>query len=174
MRRNFVLIVLLVLSFSCGYHIEYRRKSLPDGSKKIYVEPFKNSTTTALVENYFTDAIKQEFYSKKDIKLVSKDQADVIMKGVLQSIKLDGTAFNKTIYNLEAKEYLITMTVEVKLLDKSGQVIWNKLFSEQEIFNVFENIMKDESEHRKAADRISKNMMKKVYDSIFEGFPDES
>jgi hypothetical protein len=152
--------------------METRRKTLPDGSRTLYIEPFRNSTTTAQVEKFFTDAIKKEFYNKGDIPLVSKGSAAVTMHGVVESISIVGTAFKQNVNaaSLEAKEYLLTIKLLVSLKDRSGKTIWSKTFSDQEIFNVFENIMKSESERLIASSRISKNMMRKVYDSIFASF----
>ena len=160
---------------SCGYHIERLRKSLPDGSRAVYIEPFRNATATARVENFFTDAIKKEFYSNGGIKLVSPGNAGVILRGTVESINLTGTAFKKNINeNLEAREYLLTISVSVSLYNSARGKIWSGNFKDQEIFNVFDNIMKSESERLKAARRISKNMMRKVYDSIFSSFSNES
>jgi len=139
------------------------------------VEPFRNSTTTSRIENYFTNDIKKEFYSKKEVSIVSRNEASVIMRGTVESVSQTGTAFRENINeNIEASEYLLTIRVSISLINRRGKTIWSGVFEDQEIFNVFENIMKSESERLKAASRISKNMMKKVYDRIFTRFASES
>ena len=167
--------LILLLSISCGYHLENRRKKLPDGSKTIYIEPFRNNTTAARVENYFTDAIKKQFYINKDIKVVALSEANAILRGTVETISQKPTAFKKSITeNLEAREYLMTIQVSVVLVNRDGNVFWTKNLSDQEIYNVYENTMKSESERLKATSRISDNIMRKLYNNIFASFSNES
>lgn len=170
MRLGLISLSLLLI-LACGYHMESRKTTLPSGATNIYIEPFQNATTTAQVEKFFTDAIKREFYNKRDVRVVRKSQAQVTLHGVIKTVSVEGTAFKKNINaGLEAKEFLLTILVSIDLKDRAGKVLWQRDFSDQEVFNVFENIMKSESERLKASHRISKNMMRKVYDTLFASF----
>lgn len=133
MRRQFIVILLGVLSFF-SYHCGYStHTTLPRHFRTIHIEPFKNavgySTEGArrnlyvpLLEVKTRSAIADRFLLDGTLKVIEPQTADLILKGELKDYDRAGLRFSDSD---DVEEYRISITVSLELFDTSKQeTVW--------------------------------------------------
>lgn len=125
------MLFILVLLTGCGY----TTRSMVYGDKKsICIEPFKNTigyTAEQARNNYFpllegkiTNAITDRFLFDGNLKIVKKENADLILSGELKNYQRDPLRYFDS---GDVQEYRITITVSLRLWDpKAEKVVWQE------------------------------------------------
>jgi len=165
----FILIVfafcILCTSLSgCGYHCA-ERVELPAWIKTVYVAPWANRSNELLLGVWITEELRHEFLRGRGLKLVPKDEADVILKGEIVSTDTYGLSYIR--YD-QAVERRITAEYSVHLVHReSGKVIWqtSNIWREEE-FLVGKDIMQTEALKDEALKRLSRYVADVVYHRI--------
>jgi hypothetical protein len=129
MRQAGVWVLVAAMAFSgCGYS---RKTVLPRNFKTIYVETVKNKLIVEDIYAYqqglemdITNSVIRRLQQDGTVKVVQKDNADVILKTDLLAFEQEGLRFDQL---EEVKEYRLFIVVKLRLVDgKTGDLIWEE------------------------------------------------
>jgi ABC-type uncharacterized transport system auxiliary subunit len=130
-----IFLTLAALMGGCGYSTHSVASTY---FKKIYVEPFKNGidftsefgegtnirTYFPLVETNLTTALVDRFLIDGNIKVVKKEDAEVILKGELVGYTRDVLRYDD---NNNPLEYRVSLSVNMSLWDvKDNKKVWEE------------------------------------------------
>ena len=147
-----------------------RLGELPDNIEKIFIEVFKNSTSKAGIERVVTNQLIFEFTRQRE-KVLASDatSADATLMGVIKKIR------TKTISRLGtevANQREVTMTIDLKLVNQSGDVIWTaKSLSGRQAYDVSSDskIENDRNENLAIA-RLSERISERIFNRLTDDF----
>lgn len=112
-RRCLGMLVVLACAFGCGCTGYVHGFPPPPGVTKVAIEIFKNKTLYTDVEFEFTEALQHELSAKTPLEIVSRDEADAVVRGAI----LD---YRRTILREsrkdEVEEYAIVLVVSYELV----------------------------------------------------------
>ena len=173
---KYCFICSLLFVFSCGYQMGVTRQ-FPGGGKKVAIPTFKNETYEAAIEDAFTEALRYEFLKSRHVQLVSLKDADAVIYGTVSSFTL-GVAFTKQKEfspprqpKLLATAYTASASVSVVIKDKkTGNILWQKSFTNPESYGVGEDSLVNETNQRVAISELTQYMMEDIHDQIFMDF----
>ena len=140
--------LLSLLPSGCAYSMGYRHQTLPQGVKRVSIEPFKNETPFVGPELDFTNQLIKEFQRAEVGKLVnSVNDPEGLFKGRVISIQRiqrtreaqprggDGRVkgwVNLPPGTLITTEYLLRVKVQIDLVQKATRrVIWTQIFTDE-------------------------------------------
>lgn len=162
-----VLAWILVLS-GCGYTT---KTVLPRGMKTIYVDTVKNKIPISQVMSYqqglemdITNAVIARFQVDGNLRVVTKDKADAILKMDLKAYEQEGLRFDQ----LEGvQEYRLFINMRLQLVDtKTNETIWEEPdFSGDDEYYVTE--IKQQGEQAAAEQAVGK-LAKNIVDRVVE------
>jgi hypothetical protein len=161
----FAFCILWTSLSGCGYHCAERVESLPSWIKTVYVAPLANRSNELLLGVWITEELRHEFLRGRGLKLVPKDEADVILEGEIVSTSTYGLSYIR--YD-QAVERRITAECSVHLVHReSGKVIWQTSnIAREEEFLVGEDVMQTEGLKEEALQRLSRYMADVIYHRI--------
>ncbi len=163
-----LIILLLVLFSSCGYHFT-GGGDFPGGVKSVFIDFFKNKTSETGIENIITNDLIYEVTRMKKVSLVSENNADAILSGIVTSMSINTIAHQGTQSSLERR---VAITVDLQLKDRDGKGLWSrKAISENEEYDVVASDKHaTEKNRREAIKNLSKRLAEKIYTSITDRF----
>jgi outer membrane lipopolysaccharide assembly protein LptE/RlpB len=162
-----VYLFALVL-FSCGYRF-YGSGAFPQDVQRIFIEVFENRTSKTGIERTVTNLLISEFTRQRESSLTSNPaEADAILKGVVN------IASTRTIsyvgYEI-ANEREVTVTIDVKLIKKSGEMIWSaKGLRDSQAFDVSNSKIQNDRNEDEAIARISERLSERVFNRLTDSF----
>ncbi|MBW1926106.1 MAG: LptE family protein [Deltaproteobacteria bacterium] len=149
----------------CGYHCAERVESLPSWIKTVYVAPWTNRSNELLLGVWITEELRHEFLRGRGLKLVPKDEADVILEGEIVSISTYGLSYIRYDQTIERRIYA-TCSLHLKHRE-SGKVIWQTSnIVREEGFVVGRDVMETESLKDEALQKLSRDVADIVYHRI--------
>ncbi len=167
MRKTVFLwaVALLFCCASCGYHRQESNFQLPSWVKTIYVAPVKNDSNELRLGTWVTDELREEFLRDSGLKLVPKDEADIILDGRVVSAYTTGLSYVR--YDV-AVERRIGVECAIKLVDaKTGKQIWQSAnIYREEGFYVAKDIMTTEDHKDTALKKISRDIAEIVHHRV--------
>ncbi len=105
----------------CGYTTQ---SSLAPEYQTIAVSPFYDKTREYDLQAPLTNAVTRKFINDSRLDVVSPDQADLLLEGVILNYQLKGLTFDA---NDEVTQYLLVITAGVRLTDvQKGEVLWEE------------------------------------------------
>ncbi len=96
---------------------------VPPGLHSIAIPTFKNNTFEPGVEIPFTQAFLNEFIQDRRVKVVSREEADSVLEGVVRFFQLSFAASGTTGF---VSQYAISVTADFTLKDRTGKVLWTE------------------------------------------------
>nr|HDN00722.1 hypothetical protein [Deltaproteobacteria bacterium] len=161
----FAFFILCTSLSGCGYHCAERVESLPPWIKTVYVEPWSNCSNELLLGVWITEELRHEFLRGRGLKLVSRDEADVILKGEIISTSTGGVSYiryDKAVERRIAAEYSVHLVYR-----ETGQVIWqtSNIAREKE-FLVGKDIMQTEALKDEALQKLGRDVAEIIYHRI--------
>jgi hypothetical protein len=161
----FAFCILWTSLSGCGYHCAERIESLPPWIKTIYVAPWANRSNELLLGVWITEELRHEFLRGRGLKLVPKDEADVILEGEIVSTSTSGLSYIR--YD-QAVERRITAEYSVHLVYReSGKVIWQTSnIAREEEFLVGKEVMQTEGLKDEALQKLSRDVAEIIYHRI--------
>jgi outer membrane lipopolysaccharide assembly protein LptE/RlpB len=169
-RSNIWIIFLFVMIVSaCGYKFT-GGGSFPAGIKSICVVTLENRTSETGAENIFTNDLIYEVTRDNKVLLTTKDKADALLSGIIKSMSIQ-TISRREAYSSLSLERRVTITVDVKLTDPNGKVIWyaNDV-SANEAYDVMSDKLATEQKRRDAISALSKRLAERLYARITDDF----
>ena len=168
-RKVTVTLIILGAIAGCGYHFEGMGLMAPEGVRTIAIAVLENRTSESGIETLFTSDLAYEFTRSKVLRLVEKDAADAVLGGIIASMTVDTISYTK---EYESDERRVTMTLNLALKHRDGQVIWSdKALSDREAYKAApSDPLESERNRREAIKAISARLAEKIHNRILQGF----
>lgn len=164
---RWLLLALTLFICACGYRFP-GDGALPGGIQTIFIPLFTNRTNEIGVENIITDDLTNEFILQRKGALADDKQADSVLSGAVVSV------LTRTISQTgggASVEREVVVNVELKLTDKSGQLIWiARRLSAREPYDVGDNNIETNRRRRDAIETLSTRLAQKIYNRLTEDF----
>lgn len=110
----------LLLFSACGYRMA-GSGNLPAGVEHFAVHVLENRTSETGLEMVFTNALVNEFNSRRPGTIVNSQEAPAFLDGTIVSLGWNTIARSGAVTALERRVYAV---MSVVLTDKQGHVIW--------------------------------------------------
>lgn len=108
---------LFAIAFFAGCANYQIGTTLPKHLKTVYVETLRNQTGEPQVETTITAAILREFQRDGQLKVVSRDDADVVITGTLTEYKLEPMRYDRN-NPKTTREYRAIIRGEIIAMDE--------------------------------------------------------
>ncbi len=170
--RALVAGLAMALLAGCGYHLVGVSNNLPANLKSLYVAPFLNQSARSEVDQRLTEQISQEWVRRGRFQLVSSgDKADAVLSGTVKSAAVSPVQFDA---QGRATQYQLTVTIDVQLVDRTGQkpvVLWrDEQFSRNTSYPVDPTATNYFDREVEAMDQLARTMAQDLVTTILEGF----
>jgi len=115
------LALCIVVCSGCAYTT---KSTLDPKYQTVYVAAFFDKTPQYGLQAPLTNAITRKFITDNRLQVVKKDQADLLIEGVLLSYRLKGLTYDA---RDEVTQFLSVVTAGVRCTDqRSGEVLWEE------------------------------------------------
>lgn len=165
-----VLLICGLVLAGCGYHIAGQANMLPKEIHSIAIVPWGNVTIQYKLANYLAASVSREFIARTKYQVVSDpSKADAVLYGSIANLFSGATVLDPASQRSTGAQ--ITVQVQVKLVDRAGQVLFNRPnleFRDRYQISVDAKQYFDESEA--ASQRLSNDIAKTVVSAILEQF----
>ncbi|HOO00338.1 MAG TPA: LptE family protein [Syntrophales bacterium] len=165
LRAAAVFLALAAL-WGCGYRFSGGGDDIPAGIVRVYVEPPRNQTGEAGLENTFRAAFTDWFIKGGRFKVTSSpEEADAVWRGTIKSLVSSHLSFRQA--NV-AQEERLTVTIEVTFRDRStGRVLWeDKNFTGSQDYN----LSGGEAAKKEALSTLAADTAERAYRMMMSGF----
>ena len=105
---------VVFLLAGCGYHLVGTENNLPPHLKTVVIPIFTNSSSEPGIQQGLTSSIREAFINDGRLRLVSTNNADMLLKGNLVQYELRAVAFDRRDV---AVQYWIILGVDVEVVD---------------------------------------------------------
>jgi len=166
--KTFCVLTGLMLISACGYHLSGTGTSLPEHLKTVAIPIFKNTSSEPNIQREMTNIIRQSFINDGRLKVVNRDQADLVMKGVLNSYTLQAVAFDS---NDVALAYFVALGVDINVKDmvKRKQFLKQK-FTTKWDFRAQTNVINSEAARLAALKSAYKELGNRLVSILIDQF----
>ncbi|MFO7932003.1 MAG: LPS assembly lipoprotein LptE [Thermodesulfobacteriota bacterium] len=162
-----VVICCIAFFAACGYRFSGGGE-LPGGFESLSIETFKNRTGEIGIESIITNDITYEFTRTAKADISDRDEAEAVLTGEIRSAR------SSTISHVTAHttgERRITVTVDVKLLDSSGEVLWSSRgISASEEYDASGDKLASEQNKKSAIAKLSGKLAERIYYRMTDDF----
>lgn len=158
-----MVLVLLTLPGCVGYQLG---STLPPDIKTIYVHLFINKSNEPLLEIDTTNATIAEFQKDGTLRIVPKDEADVLLETTLNSMTLTPLRYDQTTDKVKPNEYRLTLNVSFVLKRAKTREIMNEASVIGESTFVFLGNLN--SSKRSAIPAASEDLAKRIVEKVVE------
>lgn len=114
--------------WGCGYALVGQGSNIPEDIGKVYVEPLKNTTSRAQIDQILTQAISDELVTRRRFTVVSSaEEADAVIAGTVLDFTVRPLTFDP---DGLASSFEITITADMRFqrvptqTEEEGEVIW--------------------------------------------------
>jgi hypothetical protein len=191
MARILATFSLCILA-GCAYQFGPGERHIPGDYTEIAIPVFKNSTQAVGIEGYFTNALVREFSRSKIAKVVSKNEAPVVIEGVIERVeykhggRIDGNdedADNKISIpdnTVLTTDYRVYVDADIKVIRTSDRkILWNGKIKNERNYTAPQvglaginsvNPLYNHSARMDVIQALAQDMMAEGYDRITENF----
>ena len=171
MRSNIKTLCILaglMLVSACGYHLSGTQNTLPPHLKTVAIPVFDNTSSEPDIHRNMTNIIRQSFINDGRLKVVNKDKADLVMKGVLNSYTLKAVSFD---VDDVALEYYVALGVDIKVNDmvKRKQFL-KENFTTKWDFRTDANVINSEAARQVALNNAYKELGSRLVSIVIDQF----
>jgi hypothetical protein len=163
-----VIIAAAAMLPACGYRFQGGIR-LPDNAQRIHIETFQNRTNQELLEALVTNAIVFEFTKRSETIIVDEpSQADLVMKGVIQSLESQTLSSRK---KDSAGERRVTLRLDVQLVRPDGRVVWEaKGLSDNDAYPVTDDKFQNDFRERRTAAAVTTRIAERIFNRFTDDF----
>jgi len=119
----FVLAIYCLLFVGCGYRLVGTGNALPPHIKTIHIPVFENTSSQPEIHRQLTSFVLQSFISDGRLKIVNKDEADLIVDATLSYYNLRNVAFSSQDL---VSDIIIELEIDLKVTDQVKNEIFIK------------------------------------------------
>ncbi len=169
--KIFILHLFIFLLFftllSCGYTLNGGGE-LPGKPKNISVLLFKNRSSHTGAETALANALIAELMCSSRVGITDDpDNADAVIQGEITSISF-GT-LSRTSYD-SVYERAVTVTVDLNMKSRSGEVHFSSHFSERDTYSVSKDNETDESAKREVIEKLFYRLSQRIVAQMTDNF----
>lgn len=163
-----LLFLCVLIIHACGYRFA-GSGAFPDNLDKIFIEVFENRTSKAGIERVVTNQLIFEFTRQRERSLAGDaGSADAILRGVIQTVQ---TRTISRVGTGVANEREVTMSVDLRLINQSGDVIWMaKGLSDRQAYDVSELKLENDRNEDLAIARLSERISERIFSRLTDDF----
>jgi hypothetical protein len=165
----FLILTLLVLPFSCGYHFTGEGPGPRPGLRYVAIPVFENKTSEPDLGSIFAGALRQEFITKGQLQVVPLEQAEAVFRGRITSISSSAVAHREAEDTIQIRLYL---TLEIRCVDvRDGKVLWQDpqfTYYQTMLQHVDPNTSFDN--RRATLDYLAREMSIRIHDRFLSNF----
>jgi hypothetical protein len=168
LRAAGVILAAAAMLPACGYRFQGGIR-LPDQAQRIHIETFQNRTNQELLEALVTNAIVFEFTKRSETLIVDEpSQADLVMKGVIQSLESQTLSSRR---KDAAGERRVTLRLDVQLARPDGQVVWEaKGLSDNDAYPVTDDKFQNDFRERRTAAAVATRIAERIFNRFTDDF----
>ena len=122
----FVLVIYCLFFSGCGYHLVGTGNALPPHIKTIHIPVFENASSQPEIHRQLTSFVLQSFISDGRLKIVNKNDADLVVDATLSYYNLRNVAFSSQDL---VSDIIIELHIDLKVTDQ----VKNKIFMKKEL-----------------------------------------
>jgi outer membrane lipopolysaccharide assembly protein LptE/RlpB len=160
-------LIIITMLFGCGYKFA-GSGLLPGGTKLLFVSILENKTSEIGIGSRFTNDLIYEVSRHRAAKITSRGKADAVLSGTIKSL---GIATISRLNTQTSQERRVTVTVDLKLVDRTGRTIWRAMnVSANEEYDVSADKLTTERSRRLAINDLSERMAETIYIRLTEDF----
>jgi outer membrane lipopolysaccharide assembly protein LptE/RlpB len=162
------LIGLLLIS-ACGYRLAGTgTASLPKHLKTVAIPVFNNTSTEPNIHQNMTNVIRQSFINDGRLKVVNRKNADLVIRGILNSYALQAVSFNS---NDIAVEYyvLLGVAIDVKDMVKREQFL-KQNFATKWDFRTTADVINSEAARQTALNNAYRELGNRLVSIVIDQF----
>lgn len=112
---------IIAAAAGCGYSVS---SSLDEKWQTIYVAPFLNQSKEYGLQAPLTNALRRKFMADGRLRVVDREDADLLLEGIILDYRLDGLTFDE---RDEVTQFLTVVTAGARLTDRrTGEIIWQE------------------------------------------------
>ena len=127
--RLFVLAIYCLFFSGCGYHLVGTGSALSPHIKTIHIPVFENTSSQPEIHRQLTSFVLQSFISDGRLKIVNKDEADLIVDATLSYYNLRNVAFSSQDL---VSDIIIELEVDLKVTDRvKNEILIKKELKQQ-------------------------------------------
>ena len=119
----FVLAIYCLFFSGCGYRLVGTGSALPPHIKTIHIPVFENTSSQPEIHRQLTSFVLQSFISDGRLKIVNKDEADLIVDATLSYYNLRNVAFSSQDL---VSDIIIELEIDLKVTDQVKNEIFIK------------------------------------------------
>jgi len=162
------LIILCIFLSGCGYRLVGTGNSLPPHIKTIFISVFENTSSQPEIHRELTSVVLQSFISDGRLKVVKKNEADLVMDATLSYYNLRNVAFSSVDL---VSDIILELEVEFKVTDQ----VKNKIFMEKKLkqqwdYKSSSDIAETETARLEALDLAYNDMGNRLVSLIIDQF----
>jgi hypothetical protein len=174
--RVALILMLALVSSSCGYALAGRGSFLPDYIRTVGIPPVENRSAYQQVELILTEKIRTEFIGRGKYTVIPEASgSDAVLTGEITGISTQPIGFSE---NQLASRYLFTMTMRVQLTDsRTNMVLWSNdaltFREEADLTTRGATVLEGAAfvdQERSSFDRIATDVARTVVTAILEAF----
>ncbi|MBI4774316.1 MAG: LptE family protein [Deltaproteobacteria bacterium] len=169
-RCTAALTAVWLLLVGCGYQLKGRHGSLPEDMRTIAIPVMQNRTNEPGLETTATRIFIEEFNRRTELKVVTEDRADVVLRGEIQDIYVSPLSYGA---NEHASERRVTLTMGFQLEKRDGDKPVENVngLSFQEGYEVVpDDPLATDANQKVALNKILSNLAEKVNEMLFRDF----
>jgi len=122
-KWTLVLAIYCLFFSGCGYHLVGTGNTLPPHIKTIHIPVFENTSSQPEIHRQLTSFVLQSFISDGRLKIVNKDEADLIVDATLSYYNLRNVAFSSQDL---VSDIIIELEIDLKVTDQVKNEIFIK------------------------------------------------
>ena len=168
-KNSLVILILLVSSWGCGYHLSGKAVAIPETIDSIAVPTFVNKSVKYRLEQRLTAAVVDELVARTKYRITS----DPANASALLSGEIIGFSSTPVILAGGAgSTYLVMVTMRVTLKDlKANKLLFeNQNFMYREEFEISQKPGQFFPEEGPALDRLSMEFSRSLVTTLLESF----
>jgi outer membrane lipopolysaccharide assembly protein LptE/RlpB len=167
-----MIVILLSLLVSCGYHFSGRGGIIPEGARNLAVPVFFNATNEPYVDVDMTQAVVEEFLTDGRLRVVDLADADLVLRGRIDKYEATAVSFNPASY---VQQYRIRIVIEASLQDlRTKKILWQEKGIESNFISEYPvalgNIQATRVAKEAAIQKASQDIAWTLRSRILEGF----
>jgi outer membrane lipopolysaccharide assembly protein LptE/RlpB len=159
-----LILIFCLISSACGYRFLGSGK-LPGDVENVHVNILTNSTSETGAENIFTNSIRYEFIRQN--RNADKETADGFLSGDIKSLSYKTITHKRRHTSVERR---VTVHVSLELKDREGNVLWHKVVSARETYDVMDDKLSTEQNRKRAISELSERLAENAYYRLTDNF----
>ncbi|MCK9230632.1 MAG: LPS assembly lipoprotein LptE [Syntrophales bacterium] len=166
----FTLMIMAVLvSASCGYRFAGSADAIDPSIRHVYVAPFINATSEALIENYLRNDFIDRFRRGGRFSIAGNaEDGDALVRGTVTNVFTSRATYTTAESAIEDR---IHMSLDLIFEERSGDILWSqKGFSGTEVYRVSDDPGTTERSRSAALKKLSSDLAERAYRTMLSGF----